>query len=352
MAKRIFAYILKYSIRVFRYIIGSRLSFTFLESLIAELQISTKTFITYHQRPQPVASIRSLSQTEIQLPQLAIVIQGPIISINSFTLDTVRLYKQHFPGALIILSTWDDEQQSTVSIVESLGVHVLLNAKPEYPGVSNINFQIVSSKAGVKKARELGAEYVLKSRTDQRIYAPNIGEYLFNIIQLFPINVSGHKQHKRIIGISMNTFKYRMYGLSDMLIYGHINDMILYWDVELDNRKFDDNEIQKAVISLRSFAHWRVCEVYLATEFLSKIGYTLRWTLEDSWRVFADHFCVVDKESLDLYWGKYGFSEFRWKQYEKRINVFEEMSFKEWLNLYRNQIGFAAPEEILDLPVK
>lgn len=352
MSKRIFKSIFKYALSKFCSLIGSHYCFVFLEQLVAAMQNSAQTFITYQQRPQRATSIRTSSQSESQLPQLAIVIQGPIITDNSFTLETVKLYKQHFPNALIILSTWSDEQQSAVSLIEILDKQVLLNAKPDYAGISNINLQIVSTKAGVIKAKELGAKYVLKTRTDQRMYAPNIEEYLFNIIQLFPINLNGCKQHKRIVGMSVNTFKYRMYGLSDMFTYGQIDDMIMYWDVELDNRKFSYYERQQAVVTPRSFAHWRICEVYLATEFLKKIGRNLEWSLKDSWRVFADHFCVVDKESLDLYWGKYGFSEFPWKQYEKQINVFEEMNFKEWLNLYRNQIEFEVAEEILDMPLK
>lgn len=352
MIKQFNILILKYAVRVFHIIIGTRRCFYFLEELIAAMQNATQTFITYHCRPKRAALIRTSSQPMCRLPKLAIVIQGPIIEVDSFTLETVKLYKKHFPNAFLILSTWSDQKPSLATLFETLGIHVLLNAKPDYAGVSNINLQIVSSKAGVKKARELGAEYVLKTRTDQRMYALNIEEYLYNIIQLFPVNANGCKQDKRIVGMSMNTFKYRLYGLSDMLLYGHIDDMIMYWDVELDNRRFSNNEMQIAMVSPRSFVHWRVCEVYLATEFLMKIGRNLEWSLKDSWRVFADHFCVVDKELLDLYWCKYGFSEFRWKEYEKQINVFEEMSFKEWLNLYSNQTDYAAPEVILDIPLE
>jgi hypothetical protein len=323
-----------------------------LENLIKATQKLTGTFITYHQRPNQSDSILTSSQSRRPFPKLAIVIQGPIITRNAFTFETIKLYKKHFPTAFIILSTWSDEKQNEVSLIESLGAYVLLNNKPEYYGVSNINLQITSSKAGVIKAKELGAEYVLKTRTDQRIYSPNIEEYLYNILKVFPLNVFGTKQNKRIVGISMNTFKFRMYGLSDMFTYGHIHDMILFWDVELDNRKYSKKELAEATVSMRKFAQSRVCEVYLTTQFLIKIGRNLEWTLEDSWRVFADHFCIIDKESLDLFWGKYGLSEFRWKKYEKQINVFDEMNFMDWLNLFCNKTDLFANEEILDLPME
>jgi len=67
-------------------------------------------------------------------------------------------------------------------------INVVLSKKPDYPGVSNVNFQIVSSSTGIVKAKELGAEYCLKTRTDQRMYAPNIKEFLINLLKTFPVN--------------------------------------------------------------------------------------------------------------------------------------------------------------------
>ncbi|MBU1261328.1 MAG: WavE lipopolysaccharide synthesis family protein [Planctomycetes bacterium] len=279
--------------------------------------------------------------------RLAIVIQGPIISKNDFTLETVKIYKKHFSIAFIILSTWSDEDVAVIGRFKELDVSVILNEKPAYANASNINFQIVSTRSGIKKAQELGAEYVLKTRTDQRMYAPNIADYLYNITETFPVKSGYGRQRKRIVGVSLNTFKYRMYGLSDMLIYGHIDDILLYWDVALDERRFSNEDIRKASVSLRGFALWRVCEVYLATEFLQKVGRKLEWSLADSWGVFRDHFCVVDKEQLDLFWPKYNRREYRWLGYAEIANS-QEMTFREWLNIYSNLGNKQIPEEMLE----
>jgi len=83
-----------------------------------------------------------------------------------------------------------------------------------------------------------------------------------------------------------------------------------------------------------------------------KFDHKLDWTLEDSWKAFADHFCVVDKESLDLIWGKYTIKENRWLDYSKSVNKFAELNFKEWLNIYGNETSDSATEEILDMPLK
>lgn len=228
-----------------------------LKELIEVAEENKRVFATYHSRPMNSSSVGTQSDKVANQKQLAIVIQGPITRENDFTLETVKIYKKHFSDAIIILSTWEDALPVIIKQFEKLGIPVLLNKKPDYAGISNINFQIVSSRNGIRKARELGAEYALKLRTDQRIYAPNVADYLYNITEVFPVR-EGYSQKKRIVGMSLNTFKYRMYGLSDMLIYGHIDDMMLYWDVSLDQRVFNAEEIEEFGSSLRKFAMWRI----------------------------------------------------------------------------------------------
>ncbi|MBI5555461.1 MAG: methyltransferase domain-containing protein [Elusimicrobia bacterium] len=321
-----------------------------LKDLLEAVEDEEKAFVTYHSRPMNSLSVGSQSDEIKNQRRLAIVIQGPLISQNDFTLETIKIYQKHFSSAFIILSTWSDEEAAALRRFKELEVAIILNEKPAYAGVSHINFQIVSTSSGLKKAHELGAEYVLKTRTDQRMYAPNIADYLYNITEIFPVSHGYERQRKRIVGVSLNTFKYRMYGLSDMLIYGQLDDMLLYWEVALDERRFSDAQTQKAAsTSLRSFACWRVCEVYLATEFLEKVGRTLEWTLKDSWQAFADHFCVVDREQLDLFWIKYNRLEYRWLGYTEIANS-QEMTFREWLNIYSNLGNKQIPEKMIDEP--
>lgn len=332
-------------------ILGNKFCLALFARLINGIQNYTNTFITYHQRPQRASSILTTSQSGQCLPKLAIIIQGPLITKDEFTLETIKLYIKLFPNAIIILSTWIDEKQNLISRFDSLGICILLNKKPDYAGFSNINLQIISTLSGINKAKELDVEYVIKTRTDQRIYSPNVLSFLFNIINVFPLNSSVNKQRKRIVGLSLNTFKYRMYGLSDMFTFGHLSDMLLYWDIPLDNRSFSPIEIKKYNLTLRSYANWKICEVYLMTEFLKKTNRSLLWTLKDSWDVFANHFCIIDTKSIDLYWGKYNFAEDRWVNYYEQLNKYEEMTFKSWLDLYSNFSNLEIPEYLLDEPL-
>lgn len=346
LVNNIFEYLLKVIFKmtfaIFRFtgLSNSRM----LKNLIQTMEKNEKSFVTYHFRPMQAENINSRIDVIRNKKKLAIVLQGPVLRDNDFTLETVKLYKKHFPQAIIVLSTWKEESPEIINKFESLAVEIVLNDKPEYFGFSNINLQIVSSGNGMKQAKDLGAEYAIKTRTDQRFYAPNIDDFLYNITQLFPVNYPGQKQ--RIVGVSLNTFKYRLYGLSDMFAYGHIDDMLSFWNPQLDTRTMElPNGKAKTP---GKFSRLRLCEVYLATEFLKKIGREVSWSLKDSWQVFADHFCVVDKEQLDILWPKYNRLEYPYQTYIIASNSKKELTFRDWINVYYNLDNIDIPEYILD----
>ena len=270
--------------------------------------------------------------------------QGPVINYDSFTLKTLSLYRKNFPNAIIILSTWalGDE---LVRSLRSINVHVIQNQPPIYKGINNINLQLVTSSAGMLLAKDLGVKYVLKTRTDQCIYHPGLDIYLNNILQAFPLPVGCPIQENRLVALSLNTFKFRMYGISDMFLYGHINDMIKYWCVPLDVREFSLMDRKNAWISWRSHALWNVCEVYLCTEFFKKIGRNLAYTLSDSYQAIRDHFIVIDQSAIDLYWHKYTLCTDKYQ----RMNLFDpQISFNDWLLLYSSFEDLIIDESVLD----
>jgi hypothetical protein len=147
------------------------------------------------------------------------------------------------------------------------------------------------------------------------------------------------------VAISLNTFKYRLYGVSDMFLYGHIDDMVRYFNIPLDTRKDSPEERSTASKTWRSFSTWRVCEVYLCTEFLKSIGYDIKFTLVDSFQVFRDHFVVIDQAAIKLYWHKYTLNVERYSD----LDFFDpELSFNDWLILYHSIDNMIIDETILD----
>ena len=308
------------------------------------LERITPNFISIIRRPKKANDINLFSDMVIKEKDFAVVMQGPIISKNNFTYETLKLYKEIFEGACLILSTWEGEDSKQIQKISDLGVEIILNKKPDFSGISNVNFQIVSTKEGVKYALKNGYKYCLKTRTDQRINHYNTYWYFRNIQEVFPLKKAGI-QKSRLITISLNTFKYRLYGITDMLMFGNTLDMLIYWDVKLDKRK-----ILEYSETMYAYSKLKYCEVYYSTSFFKKIGEDLKWTLEHSWKLIAEHFCVVDIHQIDLFWYKYNYYiEDRYRIYNKR-HLKEEVEFTDWLYLYMNKAS-NINENIIHLPI-
>lgn len=280
-------------------------------------------FLTFHIRPKFSKDFYHQSEIGACNPRkIGLIIQGPLVKSGAFTLESVRLYKKTFKQSVIVLSTWDDEDSRYLEKIKAEEIEIVLSQKPTKPGSFNKNYQIVSSYAGVSRARDLGVKYVLKTRSDQRMYARNIEEFLCNLLRTFSIP-DGYSQKERMIGINFNTRKSEPYYLSDMFLFGHVDDMISFWTIPLE----DDSAhlLQRCEI---------IPEVYFTSHFLTRVGQTLEWTVEHSWRMFAKHFCVTDQATLDLYWFKNPASREHYGLFYKDEIPYELMNFRDWLNLY------------------
>ena len=75
-------------------------------------------YITFHIRPKRSSDTDVCSDSLNIYPKVAIIIQGPLLKKNNFTIETVKLYKKIFSNYLIILSTWEDEDQEYLSEIK------------------------------------------------------------------------------------------------------------------------------------------------------------------------------------------------------------------------------------------
>jgi hypothetical protein len=302
-------------------------------SIIKKIEKKEDVFMTEHKRPKFSCDFRIQPQKSIAKSLTAIVLQGPVLKEHDFTYETVLFYAGNFKDSIIVVSTWVDEDESVLNRLKEAGAVIVLNQKPEAAGISNINYQITTSINGILKAKELGAEYVMKTRTDQRIYGLNVIDYFLNLIQLYPLkNINVQKE--RLIVPNINTFLYRLYGISDMLMFGNIEDMILYWNADYDKRIIIKENTYG--FDIKSFGELRVCEIYLCTEFIKKTGKEIGWNFHSSWDVFANNFCIVDYHSIDLYWPKYfPHNEIR-NRYYSANNTHQLLTFSDWVSLYQS----------------
>lgn len=278
------------------------------------------------------------------IPSLCIVIQGPIVKENDFTLETCKIYKKIFNNSeTIILSTWDTEDKKYLKNFESIGVKVLLSKAPDFAGRANLNYQILSTMKGLEEGEKLGCEYAIKTRTDQRFYSTNLSRDLFNLLKIYPPSPN-YNMHSRLVALSFNSFKYRYYGISDMFLFGNTQDMLKYWNSPLVTKKYEEYK----TIKQKDLWQQYCSETYIALHFLKNIGVTPEYTLKHTWKIYKDLFIFIDKEILDMYWPKYTNLNSRWRLF--RPNMLEEMRHSDWLNLYLNDDFFIKEDIELLIP--
>ncbi|MCB0395447.1 MAG: hypothetical protein KDD36_02260 [Flavobacteriales bacterium] len=306
-----------------------------LRILVHRMERVGSDFVTYHLRPKRPGEGRvyAISGKSKDHKPMAIVIQGPVVHQDSFTLETVRFYRKRYPEAKLILSTWKD--QAPLDAFQALGVMVCLGDKPSNNGPFNINMQIVSATNGIRAAKESGCGLVVKTRTDQRMHVEDLEGFMYGLQETFPVKDGPLKA--RLIASSFTTLKYRPFSISDMFMCGDVDDMLLYWDLPLDDRTQHDIAFK----TVKDFTDNRIGEVYLCTEFLKKLGDLESLSLRAYWDVLRQYFCIVDYHSLDAYWPKYDrFREHRYTYYEG-LHSYELLTFRDWLSVYR---GYYPPE--------
>lgn len=160
---------------------------------------------------------------------LAIIIQGKYVLENNFTFETIKLYNLLFPGAKIILSTWDDINKDEIFKLNKIKCSVIVSSYPIYSGYTNFNLQLITTNAGLNEAKKLNAKFIMKSRTDQRICNRFAAAYLRNLVVSNP--PANQKLMGRIFILGMSTYINIPFHIGDMLQFGLLSDIIKLWDI-------------------------------------------------------------------------------------------------------------------------
>ena len=297
------------------------------------IDLTLNNYLTYHLRPKLSQDFDLESTCEIS-EKFAVIIQGPIKENSDFLKHTLKIYKKIFKNSLIIVSTWEDENKELIEELHDENIHIILSDDKEIKkSRSNVNKQIISTNVALNFAKTQNVKYCLKTRTDQRIYNNNLETFLISLLKTFPV-----KENKliksRILVPPMGTFKFFLYHLTDLMMFGETQDLINYWDKEsydvglkkmgLNEKKFFINDTP-------------LCpETFLCSRFIGKIEDNVIWDLENWWRCLRDYFCIIDNSSLDSLWFKYEWEvEYRYlKTYSDKVS--RTVDFHDWLSLYNN----------------
>jgi hypothetical protein len=267
--------------------------------------------------------------------EVAVVMQGPVVERDDMTYNTLSLYRETMPNAVLILSTWNDLAEDQKRRIKRLGVCVVQSDPPEYRGPQNVNLQLASTARGIQEAHAYGCRYTLKTRCDTRIHLSDIDQFCKDLIHQFPV-AADSGQAARIVVLDFATRLFIPHHPSDIFMFGETEDLLEYWSPELFDRSWkfvhDDN--------FGKLISQPLPETMMCRRFLQSLGVEPKESIDDWWRVLAERFLVVDRRTIDHFWIKEYTSahqpmEIPWDHTNMAV-----CHFSQWLQMFS---GTAAP---------
>ena len=288
-----------------------------------------RNYLSHVVRPKYAKDVDQISTNTNFDNKVGIILQGPIGDRN-FLIETIGLYSKIFPNCHVVLSTWKDEDVKNIDKYNK-NLHIIQSNYPSEPGYfsKKINYQLKSTSAGINFLKTLNVDYIIKSRTDCRIYKPNTIPYLLSLFKNFPKKNNGDSS--RIFATGIGTSKYKVYGLADLFQFGRTRDLELYF-------KFED---EKTIMANYGFNNKKIIKgtalvnpSLLCARYLRNLNIELKWSLDHWWECLRDHFGIIDADSIDLLWLKHSW------EFEKRLvrnynfKASRAVEFSDWLSLY------------------
>lgn len=332
----------------------------YMKAMCKTYEKSSDYYVAYKIRPKTEEKIFTIEEENGFDALVGIVMQGPIFMKDHFTLETVRIYGKLFPSAKVVISTWGGVKPEELELIKKeKNAYVLINEKPEDPGILNSNLQCISTLNGIRKAKELGCKYVLKTRGDWRIYAKGALRFMIHLLDLFPCSDNELKQNQRIIAADIATeetsIMFYPFWITDLLMFGNADDMERYWNSSLTKREGYNKAQVDAVIRSQKYSWKRRVEEGLLNEARIPMDYIRRVTgrvpeisVKEYWQYMRRYFLIVPKSLLDAFWLKYE---------DRRTNESSDwgtcfindnqdslltynFDFVSWLNLYSEDLEY------------
>ena len=275
----------------------------------------------------------------MQIPKTAItfVIQGPVVP--DVTKHSCSQIREHFPGATIILSTWENQPTNGLDVDELLlnddpGSSIIKYDKRDRAHTVNVNRQIRSTVEGLKK---VATAYAVKLRSDNALSS----DQLLELYQQYP------KAEHRLVPLSQRILTTNLFAkeyieglptpffFSDFFMFGLTEDLIAFWDQPL----LSDYTFNPQLTGKRQHASYPWpqlhIEQWLVTRFLSKyvrLNFPHKYAnsngqLALSRELIAKHFIVAERSQIGL-------------SVPGRLNQhegfpYETYSYKRWQQLYQ-----------------
>lgn len=328
------------------------------------IENESNCYVTYNLFPKAANDLDNhLTYANRDAGEYCIVMQGPILEKNDFTLETVRCYKRLFPGILVIISTWEGESQEYIQKLEKeRNCIVVLNHYPASSGPGNVNFQCVSSLGGMLEAKRNDKKFVMKSRNDMRITMPGTLEMLRQYLEKYAISESaGIMQKYRLI--FFGAYLFHPYQAGDFFCFGHVDDMISYYDQPemVSATQVDANYIIDNKWSYRMLFANPQGENAINIHYFQKVNGKAECDLEEWWKVLSESIIALPLSFLNPLWIKYDYNHemnYITMSYRRKImggggadNTIVDFSM--WLDMFYHRFALNAADYVfyIDMPM-
>lgn len=288
-------------------------------------------FRNYEKNPEATSVAFTVSSAAAQ--DVALVMQGPVVTRDDLTLGTIRLYRQTMPDVPLIVSTWNGLDETLRSTIESMGAQVVLSDPPADPGPHSLNLQITSTHQGLAAAKSRGCHYAIKTRCDNRIHIGAPDRFLMALLQQFG-STNAKNQNQRLVVLDFATRLYVPYHPSDMLMFGDIDDLITYWDPQLcpPGTRFHVRD------QYAEMMREPTPEVVLCRRYLESIGVPVAESIADWWSILADRFIVIDRDMIDWFWPKYDYHVTQRLEQKHDGGNMAMCHFAQWMQIYNGGV--------------
>jgi hypothetical protein len=286
----------------------------------------------------------------------AIIMQGPLRLKEHFTYETILFYQKMFPDTEIIVSTWENENEEEINRIRNIGAMVVQSKVPEYAGIGNVNLQLVSSRAGIRTAKSQGKKYVLKTRTDQRIYRRGVISYMKNLVKLFPADMENPSVKGRIIVLNGGYGNmFLPFYHADVLYFGFTEDIETLFGDEKFMRNLSIEESEKIIkedrnLSRYKFLCYRSSQPWFLESYAKKVMNREDNidTVYDYWEFMRKFMIGISIEDVQLYFPKYEITAYNYGEMSIDIifkdNEYKQLSynwnFPNWLAIYTGSMQY------------
>lgn len=319
-------------------------------------KINQKNFITVYKEPYVYVNSGPVYRN---FENVGIVLQGPVMHEDNFTVETIRMIREWYPDICIVLSTWIgsllDNERSEVEkykciVIESEQTPEEFKGKNEKIG--HMNNQILSSRVGTEYLRNNGIEYAMKIRSDLRIYKADFVPYLLNTLKIYK---------RSLVNIAFSNSMYNVpFHMSDFVWFGEIESIKQMYSIpyrndsdlkeivkfvegeDYEKYKKEFNELRTTAFSLdtdwfnechinKRFLIQYHEEIYLPYHYWKSMNLKEENNLLETYYKFLANVIVIDEYYLQIYWNKNLYSIIQ-SDYSQVIE--KRLSHSKWLEIY------------------